>query len=79
MFLNYFLAPELRAKAGVDVTELAPMLNVKVAAGQRLVMRWERNLMGGQSSPYNSIRTFLWGEDIVKGNRTSVDQCGGTT
>ena len=29
--------------------------------------------MGGQSSPYNSIRTFLWGEDIVKGDRRAIN------
>ncbi len=59
MFLNYFLDPALRARSGVDVTEIASILNIKVPKGCRLVMRWERNLMGGKPSPYNSIRTFL--------------------
>lgn len=69
MFLNYFLDKDLRASAGVDVTNIADLLEVEVPEGKRLIMRWERNLMGLKSSPYNCIRTFLWSEDFIRGDR----------
>ena len=55
MFLNYFLDEDLRSSAGVDVTNIADLLEVEVPEGKRLIMRWERNLMGLKSSPYNCI------------------------
>ena len=71
MFLNYFLDEDLRSSAGVDVTDIADLLEIEVPEGKRLIMRWERNLMGLKSSPYNSIRTFLWSEDFIRGDRRS--------
>jgi hypothetical protein len=72
MFLNYFLDPRLRAKAGVDVTELAADWNIKLEEGQRWILRWERSLMGVWSSPYNCVRIYLLGEEIIRGDRMSV-------
>ncbi|GFH53884.1 hypothetical protein CTEN210_10360 [Chaetoceros tenuissimus] len=69
MFLNYFLDEDLRSSAGVDVTNIADLLEVEVPEGKRLIMRWERNLMGLKSSLYNCIRTFLWSEDFIRGDR----------
>ena len=74
MFLNYFLDEKLRPYAGVDATALRDDLrelyhNVSTDEEKRFILRWERNLMGLRSSPYNSIRTFLWGEDFVRGDR----------
>lgn len=73
MFLNYFLDDDLRSSAGVDVTNIADLLEVEVPEGKRLIMRWERNLMGLKSSPYNCIRTFLWSEDFIRGDREAKD------
>lgn len=69
MFLNYFLDPRIRDRAGVDVTELAPEIGLQSKEGQRLIMRWERSLMGVRSSPFNCVKVYLWGEDIIRGDR----------
>jgi hypothetical protein len=72
MFLNYFLDSRLRARAGVDVTELAPDWNIKLKEGQRWILRWERSLMGVKSSPYNCVRIYLLGEEIIRGDRRAA-------
>ena len=74
MFLNYFLDEKLRPYAGVDVSGIRELLtdefkNLPKEDQKRLVMRWERNLMGLTSSPYNSTRTFAWSEDFIRGDR----------
>jgi len=74
MFLNYFLDEKLRPYAGVDVSGIRELLtdefkNLPQEDQKRLVMRWERNLMGLTSSPYNSTRTFAWSEDFIRGDR----------
>ena len=74
MFLNYFLDEKLRPYAGVDVSGIRELLtdefkNMPQEDQKRLVMRWERNLMGLTSSPYNSTRTFAWSEDFIRGDR----------
>lgn len=69
MFLNYFLDPQLRSRAGLDVTELAAELGERLEPGRRLYMRWERALMGVWSSPFNCVRAYLISEDIVRGDR----------
>jgi hypothetical protein len=69
MFLNYFLDPQLRSRAGVDVTELAAELGEQLEPGRRLYMRWERALMGVRSSPFNCVRAYLLSEDIIRGDR----------
>ena len=74
MFLNYFLDEKLRPYAGVDVSGIRELLvdhfhELPGEDKRRLVMRWERNLMGLSSSPYNSTRTFAWSEDFIRGDR----------
>ena len=73
MFLNYMLDPKLRPYAGIDATELADELGIKLKEDQRIILRWERSLMGFRSSPYNCVRIYLWCEDIIKGDR--LDLC----
>lgn len=41
MFLNYFLDKDLQSNAGVDVTNIADLLEVEVPAGNRLIIHWE--------------------------------------
>ena len=67
MLLNYMLYPKLRQYAGIDTTELAAELGIKLKEGQHLIFCWERALMGLKSSSYNCIRVYLWSEDIIKG------------
>jgi hypothetical protein len=69
MFLNYFLDSRLRPRAGVDVTELASAFKVNLKPGQRWILRWERSLMGVRSSPFNCVRIYLLGEEIIRGDR----------
>jgi hypothetical protein len=71
MFLNYFLDPEIRPWAGVDVTELSPAISQKCNADdqKRTILRWDRSLMGVRSSPFNCVRAYLISEEIIKGNR----------
>jgi hypothetical protein len=69
MFLNYFLDSSLRHKVGVDLTRLAVEWNTGLKADQRLIMRWERSLMGVRSSPFNCVKIYLLGEDIIRGDR----------
>lgn len=66
MFLNYFLDPALQPYAGVDVSRVCESTKVK---SQRMILRWERSLMGVRSSPFNCVRLYLLSEDIIKGNR----------
>ena len=63
MFLNYFLDEDLREFAGVDVREL----------GGSKWERWERTLMGFRPSPYVCTQTFGWGENLIRGDRRSLD------
>jgi hypothetical protein len=65
MFLNYFLDASLRPYAGVDVSGFS---NTEKKQGREL-MRWERALMGVKSSPFNCVRIYLFGEDVIKGDR----------
>lgn len=69
MFLNYFLDRRIRPYAGVDVTGLADLLQGKPSEEQKLLMRWERSLMGLKSSPYNCTHAFAWSEEFIRGNR----------
>jgi hypothetical protein len=65
MFLNYFLDPDLRPWAGVDISSINP----EQAAGKRVILRWNRALMGVRSSPFNCVRAYLISEEIIKGDR----------
>jgi hypothetical protein len=73
MFLNYFLDPRLRPKAGVDVTELAEKFGVVLKPEQRWILRWERSLMGVRSSPFNCVRIYLLGEEVIRGDRHATN------
>lgn len=53
----------------MDVTELAPKLGRSVQEDQRLIMRWERSLMGVRSSPFNCVKVYLWSEETIQGDR----------
>jgi hypothetical protein len=70
MFLNFFLDERLRPLAGVDVSALLPESQRKKNGEEqhRLILRWERSLMGVRSSPFNCVKAYLWSEDIIKGN-----------
>eukprot|EP00957_Ditylum_brightwellii_P181676 13839823-Ditylum_brightwellii.AAC.1 len=54
----------IRPYAGIDVSILD---NSQQRTHVR--SRWCRNVMGLRPSPYNSVKTFLWGEEIIKGNQ----------
>ena len=78
MFLNFWLDDALRPYAGVDVTELGRRV-VNPTTGKeefvhegvigQLWERWERTLMGLQSSPYVCTQSFGWCEDFIRGER----------
>lgn len=75
MFLNYFLDPEIRPWAGVDVTALYSATNQECdrdTKSKRTLMRWERSLMGVRSSPYNCVRAYLISEEVIRGDRLDV-------
>jgi hypothetical protein len=76
MFLNYFLDPRLRPRAGVDVTEMfdgtTAQEGTKKHENKRMIMRWDRSLMGVRSSPFNCVRAYLVSEDVIKGDRHST-------
>jgi hypothetical protein len=65
MFLNFMLDVNLRAYAGVDLTELFPV----DANGNILWERWERMLMGFKPSPYCTTRSMRRIEEKLKGPR----------
>ena len=82
MFLNFWLDDALRPYAGVDVTDLGKRaLNSKTGKEEfvhegiigKLWERWERTLMGLQSSPYVCTQAFGWCEDFVRGERGDPD------
>ena len=76
MFLNYWLDEELRPYAGVDVSLLGDRIWLKdgstvfeeVGVKKKIWERWERTLMGFQSSPYLCTQSFGWSEDFIKGD-----------
>lgn len=71
MFLNYALDLDLRPYAGIDVTELdKTLVGSKV---QRIFERWTRTLMGFKPSPYVCTQMFSWGEELIVGDRTELD------
>ena len=76
IFLNYWLDEELRPYAGVNVTLLGEQVvladgTVQVRdseSNKKLWERWERTLMGFQSSPYLCTQAFGWSEDFIWGD-----------
>lgn len=68
MFLNFWLDPRIRPYAGVDISGFC---TEEEKHGQKVVWeRWVRLLMGFRPSPYTTIRQLLWGEEIVRGERS---------
>ena len=77
MFLNYWINDELRPYVGVDVTNMGERSEDKYGnvtfisedKNGKIWERWERTLMGFQSSPYICTQMFSWSEDCLKGDR----------
>jgi hypothetical protein len=72
MFLNYPLDENIRPYAGVDVT------NVDSDSGtasdiKRIIERWARCLMGFKPSPFVATQIFGWGEEIIAGDVSDLD------
>ena len=65
MFLNYQLHPSIRKFAGVDVGPLG----LTGEAGRSQWYYWAKNFMGAKPSPFNSVRTQLIAEEIIRGDR----------
>ena len=80
MFLNYWINEELRPYVGVDVTSMGERAEDKfgnitfVHEGRtgKIWERWERTLMGFQSSPYICTQMFSWSEDCLRGDRKDI-------
>ena len=64
MFLNFMLSREARKFTGVDLRPLG----LSEEDCPRLWLVWVRNLMGFKASPYNSVRTYLIAEEIIRGD-----------
>jgi hypothetical protein len=69
MFLNFELHPNTRKFVGVDVRPLG----LDHLVGSSNWLGWTKNLMGFQSSPYNSVKMFLICEEIIRGDRKDVN------
>jgi hypothetical protein len=65
MFLNFQLHPNTMRFTAVD---LGPLDFTTDKCPHRW-MCWTRNLMGFQSSPYNSVKMYLIAEEIICGDR----------
>jgi len=65
MFLNFELDPEIRQYTGIDIRPLG--LDEEVCNSG--FVHWTRNLMGFKPSPYNSVKTYLIIEELLRGDR----------
>ena len=65
MFHNFFISAKIRKYAGVDISPLT--LHLGTQLGTKLI-RWNRLFMGMRPSPYNAVRFYYWGEDVIRGN-----------
>ena len=70
MFHNFFISEKMRKYAGIDISPLTAHLDTKftVSKGGVPKVRWNRLFMGMRPSPYNAVRFYYWGEDVVRGN-----------
>ena len=68
-FFKYFLDPDLRCYAGVDMTDLC---SGKYGT-KRVWERWERIIFGFRYSAYVCVRGYLWSEEIIKRDRLQLD------
>ena len=66
-FLNFPLCKLAQLYAGVDLTPYFP--EEKTTTDGKFWQRWTRCLMGAKPSPYQAIRSMLWAEDIIRGDR----------
>ena len=64
MFLNFMLSRDARKFTGVDLRPLG----LSEDDCPRLWLGWVRNLMGFKASPYNSVRTYLIAEEVIRGD-----------
>ena len=78
MFLNFPLNNKARKYVGVDLTEIKEALqdagivlpaSSSCESSARLLLRWERCLMGLRCSPYLAVRYFALASEIIKGNQ----------
>lgn len=72
MFLNFPIDRAIRPYVGID---LGPYWSDMARDGDdseppQLIHRWSRNMMGAKPSPYNSIQSSLWVEDVIRGDHT---------
>ena len=71
MFLNFVLSKDIREYAGIDLT---PYFEDELLDKDSVLWeRWERCMMGLTTSPYQAVRAFLWGEEIMRGDRRDSD------
>ena len=71
MFLNFVLSKDIREYAGIDLT---PYFEDELLEKDSVLWeRWERCMMGLTTSPYQAVRAFLWGEEIMRGDRIDPD------
>ena len=70
MFHNFFISDKMRKYAGVDVSPLTSYMTSDLSSTSRgaTAVRWNRLFMGMKPSPYNAVRFYYWGEDMVRGN-----------
>jgi hypothetical protein len=53
--------------AGIDISPLTSHLKSDMVRGAAAI-RWNRLFMGMRPSPYNAVRYYYWGEDLVRGD-----------
>ena len=69
-FLNFPLDVRAQLYCGVDLTPYFTEELNKDKGQKNVWERWTRCLMGVKPSPYQAIRSMLWSEDIVRGNKS---------
>lgn len=68
MFLNYKCDGRLRKYFGVDLSPYAAELGMSPYEARN--QAWDRQFMGKTDSPYGAIRTNLFADEIVRGDRS---------
>jgi hypothetical protein len=66
MFLNFVMQESLRKLCGVDVSLYTPG---NEDGKYSIWLRWSRNAMGVQNSPYLSVQSMAWHHEFVIGDR----------
>jgi hypothetical protein len=65
MFLNFILHRELRALAGVDLTNYCPTDDQEAKVWET----WQRAAMGLRSLPYQAVQAMGVAEEVIRGDR----------